>query len=154
MSDWKVKEMPHARWAQVQLAKLAQPAHIILATMLSPSLQIHLYCTMEIPLTQWDFLAGVGPLWFSIGSFPYKINTLFEFDRRATYFGSLRAKLILAPLGTPKWVWPTMNPHRMFFIQTSTPPPRMYHKLTKSFLNMEELVCKIILNQKSHWVRE
>jgi hypothetical protein len=31
----------------------------------------------------------------------------------------------------PKWVWPSMNRYRMFFIQTSTLPPGMHQKLTK-----------------------
>jgi len=30
-----------------------------------------------------------------------------------------------------KWVWPSMNQFRMFFMQTATPPPRMHQKLTK-----------------------
>jgi hypothetical protein len=47
------------------------------------------------------------------------------------YIGSWRAKLILAPLGMPKWVWPSMNRYRMFFVQTSTIPPCMHQKLTK-----------------------
>jgi hypothetical protein len=49
--------------------------------------------------------------WFFCMQNQYFISTcdaysevVFEFDRKATYFGSLRAKLILAPLGTPKWV--------------------------------------------------
>jgi hypothetical protein len=29
-------------------------------------------------------------------------SVVFEFERRATYFGSSRAELILAPLGMPK----------------------------------------------------
>ena len=57
-------------------------------------------------------------LWFSIGCFTYNMNNsfplvlhacleiVFEFEYRATYFGSLRFKLILAPLGMPKWHWP------------------------------------------------
>ena len=28
------------------------------------------------------------------------------------------ANLTLAPLGMPKWVWPSMNPYRTFFVQT------------------------------------
>ena len=46
-------------------------------------------------------------------------------------FGSLRAKLVLAPLGMPKWVWPSMNRYRMFYVQTSTLPPSMHGKLTE-----------------------
>ena len=47
----------------------------------------------------------------------------------ATYFSSLRAQLILAPLGMPKWAWPSVNWYRMFFVQTSTLPqhaPKIY----------------------------
>jgi hypothetical protein len=36
-----------------------------------------------------------------------------------------------APLGMPKWVWPFMYRYKMFFVQTSTLPPRMCQKLTK-----------------------
>ena len=46
-------------------------------------------------------------------------------------WGSLRIKLISAPLDTPKWVWPSMNRYRMFFDQTITLPPNMHHKLTE-----------------------
>lgn len=46
-------------------------------------------------------------------------------------WGSLRIKLISAPLDTPKWVWPSMNQYRMFFDQTITLPPNMHHKLTE-----------------------
>ena len=34
---------------------------------------------------------------------------LFEIEWRATYFGSLRAKVILASFSMQKWVWPSMN---------------------------------------------
>lgn len=40
----------------------------------------------------------------------------------ATYFGSLRAKLILLPLDMPKLGQPSMNRYRMFLVLTSTPP--------------------------------
>ena len=43
---------------------------------------------------------------------------MFEFKWRVTYFSSLREKLILAPLGMPKWVWPSMNRYTMLFVQT------------------------------------
>ena len=46
-------------------------------------------------------------------------------------FQFLRAKFILAPLGMPQWVWPSMNWYKMFYHQTSTLPPSMHHKLTK-----------------------
>jgi hypothetical protein len=55
----------------------------------------------------------------------------WRFEDRTFHIGSWRAKLILAPLGMSKLVWPSMNRYRMFFVQTSTLPPRMHHKFTK-----------------------
>ena len=52
-------------------------------------------------------------------------------NKEQFYIGSWRVKLNLAPLGMPKWVWSFMNQYIMFFVQTSTLPPRMHHKLTK-----------------------
>ena len=59
------------------------------------------------------------------------LEVVFEFEWRATYFASLRAKLILAPLGIPKWVRPSMNWYGMFFVQTPTPSPSMHWKCTQ-----------------------
>ena len=56
---------------------------------------------------------------------------MFEFKRKATYFGSLRGALILEVLGMPKRVPLLMNRYRMFFVQVSTPPPSMHQKLTE-----------------------
>ena len=96
-----------------------------------------------IPLTRYGFSSGDGHLWFSIGCIAYKIGNIFlstcgvcsevvfDIGWRATYFGLLRAKLILAPLGMPKWVWPSMNWYRTFFVQTSTLPPSMHQKHTE-----------------------
>ena len=58
-------------------------------------------------------------------------EAVFNFEWRATYSGSLKAKLmaklILAPLECfAKWVWPSMNWCRMFFVQTCTLPPTMH----------------------------
>ena len=50
---------------------------------------------------------------------------------KSNYFGSLKAKLILAPLGIQKWVRPSMDQYRMFFMQTSTRPPSMNRKPIK-----------------------
>ena len=50
---------------------------------------------------------------------------------KSNYFGSLKAKLILAPLGIQKWVRPSMDQYRMFFGQTSTRPPSMNRKPIK-----------------------
>ena len=58
-------------------------------------------------------------------------NVVIESGCRATNFGSLSAKLILAPFGMPKWVWPSRNQYRMVFVQTSTQPPSMHRKLPK-----------------------
>ena len=49
---------------------------------------------------------------------------------KSNFFGSLGVKLILAPLGMPNWVGPSMNQNE-FFVQTSTLPPRMHLKLTE-----------------------
>ena len=38
----------------------------------------------------------------------HALEVVFEVEWRATYFSSLRAKLI-APLDTPNWVWPSMT---------------------------------------------
>ena len=59
------------------------------------------------------------------------LEVVFEIEWRATYFGSLTAKVILAPLGMPKWVWPSMNWYRLFFIQPSTILSSMHQKLGK-----------------------
>ena len=64
------------------------------------------------------------------------------------YFGPLRAKLILAPLGMPKWVRSSTNLHRMFFVQTSTLPPSMHHKLT--YWTWKLLYAKQRLLSKNH----
>ena len=58
-------------------------------------------------------------------------EVVYEFEGRVTYFGSMRAKLILWPLGMPQWVWPSMNRQTMLFVHTSTLPPRMHSKLTE-----------------------
>jgi hypothetical protein len=59
------------------------------------------------------------------------LEVVFDFEQRATYFGSLRAKLILAPLGMPKRVCPSISQYRMFFAQTFIPPPSMHYELAK-----------------------
>ena len=54
------------------------------------------------------------------------VEVVFECEWRATCFGLLRVKLILALLGIPEWVWPLMDQYRMFFVRTSTRPPSMH----------------------------
>ena len=53
----------------------------------------------------------------------------FKIERRATYFSSLRAKLVLASIGIPKWVWLSTNQCRKFVVQTTTLSPSMHQKL-------------------------
>ena len=57
---------------------------------------------------QWRFLGGVGPLWLLVLQFlsnhdGASLEVVFQVEWWATYFSSLRAKLILAPL--------FVNPH-------------------------------------------
>ena len=75
----------------------------------------------------WLFCLQTVHVWYVFGAC---VEVVWRFEQR-TYIGSWRAKLILAPLGTPKWVWSSMNWYRMLFVQTSTLPPRMHHKHTK-----------------------
>ena len=66
---------------------------------------------------------------------------MFEIERRANYFGSLRAKLVLAPLGMPKCQF--HDPQ----CSSLKPPPSMHRKLT------EHARCHMQNNQlltKSH----
>ena len=61
---------------------------------------------------------GVGFEWGVGYSTPYLtcLETMLEFERRTTYCGSLRVKLVLEPLDMPR---PSMTPYRTFFVQTS-----------------------------------
>ena len=93
-------------------------------------------------LTRWHILSGVGPLWFSNCCFAYNVNNIFStcgacsevhvnLDKEQSISVS-RAKHMLAPLGMPKWVWPSMNQYKVFFVQTSTLLPLSIHqKFTK-----------------------
>ena len=71
------------------------------------------------------------------------LEVVFEFDWRATYFGFLmKAKLILAPLGLPKWVWTSLNRYRVFLVQTSTwLPPSVHQKISRNLGGVD--LCKI-----------
>ena len=81
-------------------------------------------------LVPYEFLlVGLHTISLILSTCGAFLEVVFEFEWRSTYFGSLRAKVILAPLGMPKWVWPSMNQHRVIFVQTSTLPPSMHHKL-------------------------
>ena len=58
-------------------------------------------------------------------------EVVFELVRRASYYSSMKAKLIFALLGRPTWVWPSMDRYRMYFSCTSTLHPTMHQKHTK-----------------------
>ena len=60
-------------------------------------------------------------------------GSVWSWMKSHLYFGSLRAKLILAPLDCmPKWIRPSMNRYGIFFVQTSTlPHPSMRCKHAK-----------------------
>lgn len=60
----------------------------------------------------------------------YPLGGSLQIWMKRNLYGSLRAKLISALLGMPKWVGPSMNQCRMFCIQISTLSPSMHHKLT------------------------
>jgi hypothetical protein len=56
---------------------------------------------------------------------------VWRFEHRTFYIGSWRVKLVLACQEVLKWVWSSMNWYRMFYVKTSTLPPRMHQKLTE-----------------------
>ena len=85
-------------------------------------------------LVPYDFpLVDLDTKWtFFLSTCGASLEVVFEFEGRATYSGSLRAKLILAPSGMPKWVWPSRKQYRMFFfVRTSTLPPNTHGKPTE-----------------------
>ena len=133
----------------------------VMLAFLQTSESLSSWIFLSYPSTLWDFSSGVGPSWCSIGCFAYFCQyflstcgacseVVFEFEWRATYFSSLRAKLVTASLGMPKWVWPLINWYRTFFIQTSALPASIHTNLP----NMEGLYAKQLTpNQKLCWVR-
>ena len=86
-----------------------------------------------------DSPLGVGPLWFPIANalsiISFHLSCMLggsvRIKWRAPYFGALKAKLILAPLGMPNEFDSQWINFRMFYVQTSTLPPGMHCKLTK-----------------------
>ena len=79
----------------------------------SPLVSHWLFCT------QWKYVLPLvvhaeGSVWFDEGQSRF-----------------IEAKLKVASLDMPKWVSPSMNWYRTFFIQTSTLSPSMHRKLTK-----------------------
>ena len=63
-------------------------------------------------MNQGDFYLGVGSIAYNTFHnwevFVACLELVCRFKRRTFYIGSLRAKLILAPLGMPKCVWPSI----------------------------------------------
>ena len=93
-----------------------------------------------------EFLSTCGP-WLQV---------VFEFKWWATYFASLRAKIVLSHLGMPRAVWSSMNRYGMFVIQTSTLPPSIHQKLSKhgrSCMQNNQLQPKVMLSQRNpQWI--
>ena len=82
------------------------------------------------PLTQWGFLWKVVTYNYLLVVFTrYQqwyptcgtlLGVVFKFQWRAAYLGSFRFKHILAHLGMPKCISPSMNGCRMFFVENFT----------------------------------
>lgn len=76
------------------------------------------------PLTQWGFKLAVGPAWLFIACFAYNVKKFFhlwctpegsvQIWLKSNLFQLMRAKVVLAPLGIPKWAWSSMSWYRMF----------------------------------------
>jgi hypothetical protein len=91
--------------------------------------------------------------WFSVGCSAYTccacLEVVFEFEFRATYFCSLRTKVISTPLSMSKWVGPLMNWCRMFLAQPPHLPPNMHQKLIKRqrcCMQINQLLTKSLLS--------
>jgi hypothetical protein len=58
-------------------------------------------------------------------------------------------KLIWAPLGMLRWVWPSMYQYRMFFIQIQTLPPSMHSRFSehgRCCMQNNQLLTKSLLS--------
>ena len=102
------------------------------------------------PFPWWDFLSGVGSLWFSIGCFAYSIYNFFPLvtvhawrkcsklnGEQAIYLGSLGGHTHFWHLLACKMRL-TMKQYSMF----SYKPPHYFQACTKNLPNMEGVVCK------------
>ena len=58
------------------------------------------------------------------------LESMWMFERRTFYIGSLRFELILACQEVLRWERPPMNRCKIFFVQISTRTPSMHWKLT------------------------
>ena len=76
----------------------------------------HLLCSVSF----WCMLGGIVKIW-----------------TRTFYIGSLRVKLIMACQEVLNWVWLSMNPNRLLFIQTQTLPLSIHHK----WKDIMDIVC-------------
>ena len=71
-----------------------------------------------------------------------------RFKCRTFYIGTLRAKLILAPLGMPKCVWPSIQNFLLF------KPPHHLLACTENFPNVKSAVCKTSnFRATVHWIK-
>ena len=105
-------------------------------------------CRQSISLKPWLFRIEIQSFLSTCAA-----CLVVEFEWRATYFSSLRVKLMLAPLGMLKRVWLLMNPYRMLILQTSTwLPPSM--QAPKTYWRWKVLYAKQPTpDQKSCWLK-
>ena len=101
------------------------------------------------PFPWWDFLSGVGSLWFSIGCFAYSIYNFFPLVtvhawRKCSKLNGEQSILVhwgvILIFGT-SWhakMRLTMKQYSMF----SFKPPHYFQACTKKLPNMEGVVCK------------
>ena len=83
------------------------------------------YNSLGLSVRSLDTRSAISShLWCMLWRYCLKVN-------EEQPLGLLRAKLDSAPLGMLKRVQPSNNQYRMFFIQTSTLPPSIHHKLTE-----------------------
>ena len=83
---------------------------------------------MEVLVVRWS-------LWSTLGCFEYKINYFFPLVEQPFWF--IKGQTHWAPLGMPKWVWPSKIRYKML-VQTF----KLHQSRTQNVLNMEGVVCK------------
>ena len=140
--------LPKTIWPLKSMAKyhlsLVHSLSFLYGPFLSGSWSIELsYNQMELSIGSWSPMIFH---WLLCIQYQLFLSTLWcmlevvsESADRATSFGTLRAKSILAPLGMPMWVWPSMNRYSMLFVQISTLPL----SCTANLPNTEGVVCKL-----------
>ena len=75
---------------------------------------------------------------------------MFEFEWSATNFNPLRATVVWAPFGIPRWPWQPIDWYKTEF--SSFKPPYYLHACTDSLPNMEGVVCKTTNSQPKSYV--